>query len=297
MNMKKLLLFFIISVTFLPCVLTPNSKIIADLELALEDAAHSFKPDEILIAADGLLRYKPKSAKANFEKARALAKLGKDAEALVLYKLAIRYGYKHLGSLYNDMGESLEKLGRLEEALESYDMSIKHGWLIYWVYFDRDRVLMKLGKLGPNAQKIIDLETQFLKTQRFEWEKRALLAGELLKYKPLCGPVHYEKAEALSQLGRYSEAIASYDLAIKYGCICLGDVYFSRGGSLEELGRLEEALESYNLAIWHGLDDKWVCYAKAGVLWKLGRFEKVHKLVTPIQFIYYIYHIALKHLY
>jgi tetratricopeptide (TPR) repeat protein len=172
MNMKKLLLFFIISVTFLPCVLTPNSKIIADLELALEDASYRFKPNEMLIAADELLRYKPKSAEANFEKARALAKLGKDAEALVLYKLAIRHGYKHLGSLYNDMGESLEKLGRLEEALESY-----------------------------------------------------------------------------------------------------------------------------NLAIWHGLDDKWVCYAKAGVLWKLGRFEEVHKLVTPIQFIYYIYHIALKHLY
>jgi tetratricopeptide (TPR) repeat protein len=56
------------------------------------------------------------------------------------------------------------------------------------------------------------------------------------------------RGDSLSRLGRYEEAIVSYDSAIAIK-IDLSEAWFSRGIVLDELGRYEEAVESYNRAV------------------------------------------------
>ncbi|MES2215537.1 MAG: tetratricopeptide repeat protein [Pseudomonadota bacterium] len=136
-----------------------NSQNIEDLKLELRYAVAGNKWREMIEVADKILKLKPKDPGACFEKAQGLAQLGRYKEAIVFYDLAVEYKhhysgiYKHhySGIAYYHRGVCLESLERYEDALESYDLAIKHGYNDRWLYFARNGVLLKLGRLGKNS--------------------------------------------------------------------------------------------------------------------------------------------------
>ncbi len=153
MPLKPLVFLFIISISVLNNAVADSPKI-KDLEMNLRYAVAGSKWKDTIIAADELLKYKPKDATAYFRKGKALAQFGKHKEAIVSFNLAIKYKFRSLGWLYYEKGNSLKALKRLEEALQSYNKAIKAGFEDRWLYDARDDVLMELGRLGKGLDPI-----------------------------------------------------------------------------------------------------------------------------------------------
>lgn len=287
--MKKFILFFIISISVLNRSVAASSEKKLELEIKMIEEVYNPDVKQSIVAADELLKHSPKHTKAHFEKARALAYLDRHEEALVSFDLALKYRYKDLCSLYYCIGYSLEAIGKLKDAIKFYDLSIyyekdSHSGISY---FDRDRVLMKLGKLGPDGEKIIDLEEEFVwvTASDKEWERTLILADELLKYKIAHPCVYFKKASALRQLGRYEEALISYDLALKAKYRPLGYLYYERGLAFEALGKLKEALVSYELSIKSPYRNncKSIYFAKDRVLMKLGKLKPAGQKIIALE--------------
>ncbi|GAB4162589.1 MAG: hypothetical protein Tsb006_0920 [Rickettsiaceae bacterium] len=148
---QLLLLCLLTALSASNCAFADSQKI-KGLELELRYAVAGNKWEQMIVAADELLKHKPKHPDAHFEKAEALKKFRRYQEAIDLYDLAIKYKYRYLGYLYYQRGQCLEQLNKLEEALESYDLAIKHGLKDRWVLFAQNGVLMKLGRLGNDPE-------------------------------------------------------------------------------------------------------------------------------------------------
>ena len=84
---------------------------------------------------------------------------------------------------------------------------------------------------------------------------------------------HYLKGLALSDLGRKDEAIKSYDEAIKLNPK-YANAYGYKGNVLSALGRNEEAIECYDAVIRRNPDDAKAYYNKGLALSALGRNEE-----------------------
>lgn len=106
------------------------------------------------------------------------------------------------------------------------------------------------------------------------WNAHIAEVNETLKLNSKNAEAHFNKAFALAQLSRHKEAIASFDLAIKYKFKHLGLLYYTKGNSLRALNMLEEALVCYNKAIKLGFADRELHVAREDVLMKLGRLGK-----------------------
>ena len=79
---------------------------------------------------------------------------------------------------------------------------------------------------------------------------------------------------ALQELGRYEEAIASYDQALQIKPDYYSGIWVNRGFSLENLGRYEEAIASYDQALQIKPDYYQACFNQGYALQKLGKHEK-----------------------
>lgn len=81
---------------------------------------------------------------------------------------------------------------------------------------------------------------------------------------------------ALGKLGRHAEAVASFDKAIDFNPNHASALLNCRGFSLSQLGRYEEALASYDKAIDINPDDAELWDARGVVLGKLDRHGQAH---------------------
>jgi tetratricopeptide (TPR) repeat protein len=87
-----------------------------------------------------------------------------------------------------------------------------------------------------------------IESQRKNFAGAILFIGRALKLNSNYAPAHSNMGNALRELGRHEEALASYDhaLAIKPD---YAEVLSNRGNTLFELRRHEEALASYERAL------------------------------------------------
>jgi tetratricopeptide (TPR) repeat protein len=83
----------------------------------------------------------------------------------------------------------------------------------------------------------------------------------------------FEQGNSLFLEGRYQEAIASYDQALKVKPD-LHEAWFNRGRALANLGRYEEASTSYDNALKIKSDYHEASYARVGSLLVLARYEE-----------------------
>jgi tetratricopeptide (TPR) repeat protein len=83
----------------------------------------------------------------------------------------------------------------------------------------------------------------------------------------------YNQGNSLGNLGRHEEAIASYDRAISFK-LDKHEAWNNRGSALDDLGRYEEAIESYDRAISFKPDKHEAWYNRGVALVNLGRYEE-----------------------
>ncbi|BAZ38053.1 TPR repeat-containing protein [Calothrix sp. NIES-4101] len=96
--------------------------------------------------------------------------------------------------------------------------------------------------------------------------------NEVLKFSPYSHEAWYNQGITLGKLGRFEDAVASYDKAVKIQ----PDYYQpwnNRGTTLAKLGRLEEAITSYNEALKFKADYQ-AFYNRGNALANLGRYEE-----------------------
>ncbi len=79
-----------------------------------------------------------------------------------------------------------------------------------------------------------------------------------------------EKAIALHYLGRYEEALLTYDNALELNPDAFV-VWFNKGIALTDLGRDKEALQAYDKALELNPDDSDTWHRKGIALDKLGK--------------------------
>jgi tetratricopeptide (TPR) repeat protein len=105
-----------------------------------------------------------------------------------------------------------------------------------------------------------------------ELEAAAGLLRQSLEANPNDGAAHRRYGDALRRLGRFEEALASFERALE---VCAGDAesHFSRGVALQFLGRLEEALEAYTQALGIAPGIAEIYYNRGIALQDLGRVE------------------------
>ncbi|PAX59692.1 tetratricopeptide repeat protein [Brunnivagina elsteri] len=138
------------------------------------------------------------------------------------------------------------------------------------------RLLPLILKLGNQHQeKIVDSLLYFgnalVNLGRFEDAIKSY--DEALKFKPDFHEACYNRGVALDNLGRYEEAIISYDEALKFKPD-KDEAWNNRGFALDNLGRYEEAIVAYNKAVklkpvFH---EAW--YNRGVALDNLGRYEE-----------------------
>ncbi len=94
-----------------------------------------------------------------------------------------------------------------------------------------------------------------------------------MKIKPDKHEAWNNRGTALGNLGRYEEAIASYDEALKIKPDN-DEAWNNRGIALFNLGRLEEAIASYDEALKFKPDDHEAWDNRGMALLKLGRYDE-----------------------
>ncbi len=118
-------------------------------------------------------------------------------------------------------------------------------------------------------------------------ELLAEVAGEFLKsWEPEVEEWQewFDRGNELYGLGRYEEAISSYERAIKFKSD-YHQAWFNRGSALANLGRSEEAIASFERAIQFKPDYHLAWYCRGGALANLGRSEEaITSFERAIQF-------------
>jgi tetratricopeptide (TPR) repeat protein len=91
---------------------------------------------------------------------------------------------------------------------------------------------------------------------------------------------HSNQGNALQAIGRYEEAIASYDRAIELRPELAG-AYSDRGNALQMLKRYDEALASYDIALSLRPDFAKALLNRGSALQKLQRYHEALASYDP----------------
>jgi CHAT domain-containing protein/Flp pilus assembly protein TadD len=179
-----------------------------------------------------------------YQKGLAELQANKYQEALDYFDRAIAFKFNNF-DVWSNRGVALQKLNRFDEAILSNQKAIS----------------LSLAKKLLNGNLKLDIERSKKASNSFESIKPN-------KHQAWCSD-----GFSLYKLGRYEEAIASYDIAISCNPYCLS-AWNGKGLSLANLGRYEEAIISYDCAISTNPDDASAWNNKGLCLYDLGRYEE-----------------------
>jgi tetratricopeptide (TPR) repeat protein len=163
---------------------------------------------EAIDSYDHALKLNPDYAYAWHNRGNSLGNIGKYEEAITNYNYALKINPDNAGA-WKHRGNSLHSIGRYEEAIASYDRSLE------------------------------------LKPDDTIWDKQEIVSLNLNRYE---AEIWYSRGYALDQLGRYEEAIASYDRNLELSSDNYA-VLYRRGIALLNLNRYEAAITNYNRMI------------------------------------------------
>jgi predicted O-linked N-acetylglucosamine transferase (SPINDLY family) len=111
-----------------------------------------------------------------------------------------------------------------------------------------------------------------LRAQQNRLPEALEMLGQALKINPRDVRALVNYGNVLNLLGRFEEAIASYDRALALGADA--ETWNNRGNALQSLGRPLEALASHDQALALGPNDVKSLYERGCVLNELGRFDE-----------------------
>ena len=169
---------------------------------------------------------------------------------------------------------------RYQEALDYFDRAIALKLHNFDVWSHRGTALQNLNRFDEailSNQKAISLSLEkkvLNRNLKLDIEQSKKTGNSFAGIKPNEHQTWCNKGLSLYELGRYEEAITSYDIAISFNPYCL-QAWLNKGSSLAYLGRYEEAIIAYDHAISINLnnnEDVW--YSKGVALGNLGRYEE-----------------------
>jgi tetratricopeptide (TPR) repeat protein len=129
-----------------------------------------------------------------------------------------------------------------------------------------------MGQVGDDeSQEWFDRGNELIGLGRYE--DAIASYDRAIKINPDLHEAWSNRGVALVNLGRYEKAIASYDRAIKIKPD-LHETWYNRGVALGNLGRYEEAIDSFDRTIEINPDDHEAWYNRGNALGNLGRYEE-----------------------
>ncbi|HEY4265881.1 MAG TPA: tetratricopeptide repeat-containing glycosyltransferase family protein [Micropepsaceae bacterium] len=207
----------------------------------------------------GALALNPNAASAHRDRAVALARLDRNAEALASLDRAILLKPDDADA-HGHRGNVLQELGRFADALECYDRAIALSPLSPILHHNRGIARHSLGQyeeaLAAQDRAIAlkpDYAAAFNKRGTVLWalerhdEALASYDAAIARTSDFVD-AHYNRGLALQHLGRFGEAVESYDRALAFAPD-FAEALSNRGNALQKLGHLEAALESYDRAL------------------------------------------------
>ena len=105
------------------------------------------------------------------------------------------------------------------------------------------------------------------------YEEAIASYDKAVEFKPDDHQAWNNRGVALFNLGRYEEAIASFDKVVEFKPD-LHEAWNNRGNALDDLGRYEEAIASYDKAVEFNPDKHEAWYNRGVALFNLGRYEE-----------------------
>jgi tetratricopeptide (TPR) repeat protein len=241
-------------------------------------------------------RINPKSSKVWYDQGRVLLDLGRNSEAIASYDHAIQlnnaWSIDSLATVYVDRGVVYGKQGNKQSALQDYSQAIRINPNFSLAWYDQGAVLAELGRYSEaiasynraiqlnNRWGTSSLTNAYLKRGGAYYKqgnKQAALQdfSQAIHTNPQSSLAWYVQGHALTDLGRYSEAIASYDRAIQlnkdWGKSSLANAYLDQGVTHEKQGNKQAALQDYNQAVRLNPNSSLAWYNQGAVLAELGR--------------------------
>jgi tetratricopeptide (TPR) repeat protein len=207
---------------------------------------------------------------------------GNYQQALRFFERAIALN-ENQAEVWTKRAVALQYLNRIGEAIEANQKAIaliKGNQLLATNNFLSSSTQSKVEFSPSIPEPIVNLDDA---EKWFEQGNSLCLEGRYqeaiasydnaLKIKPGKHDAWNNRGATLGNLGRYEEVIASYDQALK---IKPDDheAWYNRGVALFNLGRYEEALASWGNALKIKPDHHEACYNRGVALFNLGRYEE-----------------------
>ena len=155
----------------------------------------------------------PDSELAYVSRGNERGRAGRVQEALADLERARALGSRR-GSLYDGLGNAYGSLGQLDSALVMFDQGLKLDPNMARTYYNRGIAHLRLGRPSESLE-------DFASASRLQPSLETL--------------IHFPRANALLQLGRYGEAAAEYGRAIDAG-VTDANVYSNRAVARMNLG-------------------------------------------------------------
>ena len=214
------------------------------------------KDSEILLRQAA--RINPRSAEVHANRGNVQRELGRFAEAIASYDLALALRPNYPNAL-NGRAIALVALARFDEALTDYDKTLALDPNFIMARYNRGLALARLRRLEAaiaDYDSVLALDPGFLQGHV---DRANALAGlgrlddalaaydRALAVEPRLAPALYNRGLALLQASRFTDALANFDalLALNPSPAAVHD---GRGSALMGLGRLNEALAAFTTA-------------------------------------------------
>ncbi|WP_353930331.1 tetratricopeptide repeat protein [Okeanomitos corallinicola TIOX110] len=230
--------------------------------------------EEAISSYDKALEFKPDYHYAWYNRGISLHDLGRDEEAISSYDKALELTTVNIDTLSKEYEQVLETYPLTQRELEILELIVNgnsNRQIAEKLYItvgtvlthvrnildklcadDKKQAAILALRMKDNKTKAVILHLKFQLNQHEIWNKRGI---------------------SLDNLGKYEEAISSYDKAVEIKSD-FHQVWNNRGISLNNLGKYEEAISSYDKAVEIKPDLHLAWYNRGISLHKLGRYEE-----------------------
>jgi len=203
-------------------------------------------------------------AHSRFQEGFALHQQGDINAARVLYERALKWHPSHFDALHM-LATIAYQAGQLDKAEALFLKALKidpdavyalnnFGNLLQDLKNTRQRLRTTIGRFRSIQTTSMPITTVAICCNRWGAGQKPwrVTSGRSL-YRRIMRLSHYNRGNALGMMGRFEEAVASYDLAL--GLVPdYAQAHMNRGNALNELGRHADAVDSFDRAIEYAPD-------------------------------------------
>ena len=203
--------------------------------------------------------YRSGEASATYNLGNALSKSGREAEAMLCYREAIRLK-PGFDEAYAALGRSFSGSGKPDQAILFFEKALRANPRSPQLHNDLGVTMHEVGRKQEAAEQFeaalrlqpdfADAEVNLGNIRREEGRTAEAIAcyQQALRIKPQSSDVDFHLAIVLAESGRLPEAIGYYEAALRIKPDA-ADINYDLGVALREVGRVSEAIVRYERAL------------------------------------------------